>query len=248
MRPIAFDKEPAYILHRRPYQESTYLLDFLTPNHGRIVVMARQSARMNKEPFQLFTPMFITCSQGNTLLNLRSKELSGKLLLSEPQPLMLGLYFNELLLKLVPQHSKELHLFALYSDALERLASPPTENVRNYYEAVLRHFEVHLLEQLGYRLQLQYEANSKVPLRSDALYHYEIEAGASVCKNRDSTSALLCHGETLMALKENFIDSQVYNKNRVLSEAKNLLRVVLKHHLQGKNINTRTLFQFLHAH
>lgn len=247
MRPILFDKEPAYILHRRPHQERTELIDFLTLNYGRRTAIARQSAALAGKPLQAFTPMLITCSQGNTLLNLRQVELNGKLHLSDPVHLIFGMYLNELLLRLVPSHFQSTRLFVLYNEILDKLAQEKAsvQETRAYCESLLRNFEVQLLKRIGYGLQLQYEANSQTPLDPSALYRYEIEEGPVLCSASEQGAESVCHGQTLLALEENFVSEQVYNKAEMLQEAKNLLRAVLGHYLQGKAVNTRTIFQFL---
>ena len=243
MRALAFDKEPAYILHRRPYQETKQLLNILTLHHGHIVAMARESSRLRRELLQLFTPLRTTCSQGNSMFNLLDAEPSDKTILSLPQQLMLGMYVNELLLKMMPPQSASANVFTLYHQTLNSLAQYGSTTTTDHQQAVLRHFEVRLLAYLGYGLQLQCEAHNGAPLCADRLYRYDVEAGPQACA--EAEGELLYHGTTLLALDGNFIDKHTYNKDYVLPEAKHLLKRVLQYHLQGKNINTRTIFKLL---
>jgi len=37
--------EAAFVLHRRPYRETSLILDFLTLNHGRLSAVARGAGR-----------------------------------------------------------------------------------------------------------------------------------------------------------------------------------------------------------
>src|SRR3546814_14196517 len=38
---MRYDAEPAYVLHARPWRETSLLLELLTGNHGRIGLVAR---------------------------------------------------------------------------------------------------------------------------------------------------------------------------------------------------------------
>src|SRR3546814_9634973 len=38
---MRYDAEPAYVLHARPWRETSLLLELLTENHGRIGLVAR---------------------------------------------------------------------------------------------------------------------------------------------------------------------------------------------------------------
>jgi DNA repair protein RecO (recombination protein O) len=58
-QPMRIEQQPAYVLHARPYRETSLLLECLTREHGRVGVIARgvrgEKARLKRaqlEPFQ----------------------------------------------------------------------------------------------------------------------------------------------------------------------------------------------------
>ena len=234
MRPIVFDKEPAYTLHRRPYQDTGALIEVLTANHGRITMIARTSVKTIGNTLQPFTPMLLTCSGGDELYNLRGVDTRGKSVLVGPEAMMLGLYVNELTTRLVPKHVKSNRLFSLYSDTLTCLA----ESER---EPALRVFEAMLLKTLGHGLQLHYEAVSHEPLKTENLYFYEPGTGPLHSSGEGLSDLPLCHGATLLAFERGFVDYD----NQMLKEARDLMRAVISYYLHGREIKTRSIFRFL---
>ncbi|MGO3275086.1 DNA repair protein RecO, partial [Halomonas sp.] len=52
--------EPAFLLHRRPYRETSALVDLLTLNHGRVRAVAHGGQRpgsKSRQRLQPFTPL-----------------------------------------------------------------------------------------------------------------------------------------------------------------------------------------------
>ncbi len=243
MLPIVFDKEPAYILHRRPYQEASHLIQFLTLNYGCITVLARQSAKTLGQSFQPFTPALLTCARGNTMFSLRQLDVQDKLLLTHPQTMMLGLYLNELLLKLVPVRVKSIRLFHLYADTLVQLSKKISG--QEAHDNILRRFEILLLEIIGYGLQLEHNAQTGQPLQANALYCYKPGTGP-VHYIADAHRELpICRGSTLLALSKHSDHSFSECDTQTLQEARALMRTMVAYHLRGKDVNTRSIFQFL---
>ena len=90
----------AFVLHGRPYSETSLMLDLFTEGHGRVRVLAKgaRSRRSNlKGALQPFTPLLVRWGGRGEVKTLRNAEpvslslpLSGLMLYS-------GLYVNELL-------------------------------------------------------------------------------------------------------------------------------------------------------
>lgn len=90
----------AFVLHGRPYSETSLMLDLFTEGEGRMRVLAKgaRGRRSNlKGCLQPFTPLLVRWSGRGEVKTLRSAEpvslalpLSGSMLYS-------GLYVNELL-------------------------------------------------------------------------------------------------------------------------------------------------------
>ena len=232
---IRFDKEPAYVLHRRPYQEITNLVQFLTLGHGRVTAVVRQSSKMIGKNVQPFIPVLLSCSGRGDLLNLREFDPQGRALLATPEEQMIGMYINELVTRLVPQHTASRSLFECYADTLAEVAHSDA------FEPVLRRFEVKLLEISGHGLQLDHDHLTYEPLVAGAVYHYEPSEGPVRCNSGQTRGGVLCHGETLLDLARGLTEGG----ERTLGEAKALLRATISYHLKNRVLHTRSLFRYI---
>ncbi|MDE2087744.1 MAG: recombination protein O N-terminal domain-containing protein, partial [Xanthomonadaceae bacterium] len=58
---MRLDQQPAYVLHARPYRETSLLLECLTRDHGRLGVVARgvrgERARLRRSQLEPFQPL-----------------------------------------------------------------------------------------------------------------------------------------------------------------------------------------------
>lgn len=139
--------EPAFILHRRPYRNTSLILDLFTKYHGRLSVVAR-SARGLKSRYrgvlQLFTPLLVSFSGKTELKSLGQVELTDTTYALEGQALLCAFYLNELLQRLLLQEDPYPDLFEDYQLNLMILEK------KQKIQANLRYFEKRLLDQLGY--------------------------------------------------------------------------------------------------
>ena len=145
--------------------------------------------------------------------------------------LFCGYYLNELLMNLLPREDAHARLFAVYAETLRRFAD-------GAQESDLRCFERALLQELGYGLLLETDAEG-VAVEADGDYAYEIERGP-VRLQRPGGSALSVSGRTLIDLaREDFSDP------RSLSEAKQLMRTLIGHYTGGRSLASRRIFREL---
>lgn len=222
-----------YVLHSRRYRETSLLVDFLTRERGRVGAVARGALRRNSAlsaSLQPSIPLCLSFGGRTELLNLTRAEARA------PAPVLAGerlyclFYVNELVMRLTATHDPNVELYAVYENALVALASAPS------VEALLRRFEKQLLDALGFGLQLDNEAGSEQALEADGSYHYDVERGPLRCG--PASSGVRVHGATLLALSgDNELPPQV------LREAKLLMRHVLNHHLDGRPLTSRKLFE-----
>ena len=93
--------EPAYILHKRPYRETSQILEVFSRNHGRLSLMSRGSRSPRSRTsgiLQPFRPLLLgwygrgemPTLRGVDVADTRAPALTGKALLS-------AMYLNELL-------------------------------------------------------------------------------------------------------------------------------------------------------
>lgn len=230
---IVFDKEPAYVLHRRPYQEANSLVQFLTPEHGRVTAIARASSRMMGKNLSPFIPALIGCSSRGDLFSLRTFDPQGKAILSTPKEQMIGMYINELVVRLVPRQIPSRRLFGYYADALPRLTD------QSHCEITLRRFELKLLEITGHGLQLDHDCMTHEPIMAGARYRYE--PGEGPVLSNGAQGGELFSGKALLEIGRGLPDGDT----QVLRETKALLRVVIQYHLKSRALHTRSLFHYL---
>ena len=233
MRAERVDLQAAYILHGRPYRETSQLLEVLTRSHGRIGLVARGARgpkgrwRALLQPFQ---PLHLSWSGRGLLFTLRNAEpaappppLSGQRLLS-------AYYLNELLLGFTTRGDPHPELFAHYAAALTGLVAEESA------EVPLRRFELALLNEAGYGLDAARDAQNGAPIDPDQRYIYQPERGA-VPVTGDRDQQLVLTGASLKA-----IAAGEFGAAGDLHRAKRLLRVLLDHHLDHKPLQTRRVF------
>lgn len=137
--------QPAYLLHRRPYRETSALVDLLTLEHGVVRAVARGVARpgsRTRSTLQPFTPLHVMWRGKGELKTLTLIEAAGPGVLLAGEGLLCGLYANELLSRCLPRDFAVEALFAHYGALLPELAVPAQR------AAKLRRLEITLLEVL----------------------------------------------------------------------------------------------------
>ncbi len=140
---------PAYVLHSRPYRDSSALVDLLTLHHGlqRVVWRGARGQRRKLSP-QPFVPLLVGLLGRSELKTLTQAEVAGQFTLLQGEKLFSGMYLNELLVRLLSSADPQPLLFAAYQQVLEQLANDAP------VEPTLRRFEWQLLEVLGYGFSL----------------------------------------------------------------------------------------------
>ena len=123
---MQINAEPAYILHKRPYRETSQILEVFSRNHGRLALMSKGSRSPRSRIaglLQPFRPLLLSWYGRGEMPSLRSvdiadarpPQLSGKALMS-------AMYLNELLMIML--HRSDVHQ-ALFGDYHETLYALP---------------------------------------------------------------------------------------------------------------------------
>ena len=225
--------QPAFVLHHRPYRDTSRILELFTRDYGRVSVFARGARSARKAGtaltsiLQPFNRLLVSWSGRGEAGQLTAAEFDGAMSSLPPDRLVSGFYLNELLLKLFARHDSHPDVFTLYSVTLHSLKTD-TDGVR-----ALRLFEKRLLDALGYGLALERDVASDRPLAADCAYRYRIDQGAARVEGV-AEGAEIFSGRTLLAVaREDFTDPAV------CAEARALLRAALDRCLEGKELRTR---------
>ena len=226
------ENEPAWLLHHRPYRDTSRILEVLSRDHGRLSLVARgcRSPRSRLAGIlRPFLPLHLSWVIRTDLGTLTGAEFSGRPIALSGDALMSGWYVNELLMHLTHRHDPQPDVYAAYTRTMERLGAPSD------VPAVLRAFEVELLSLLGYGLILDHDSERKGPLRPEARYEYRVEQGP--VEAGEGQGSMLFTGATLTAIHHGDFSSV-----EVKQAAGRLLRRVLAHHLEGRELKTRKVF------
>jgi DNA repair protein RecO (recombination protein O) len=232
------DQEPAFVLHSRPYRETSQLVDLLTLNHGRVGCVARgtRARKSNlRGAVQPFQRIVMQAAGRSSLLTLRSAELDGATAGLTGTALMAGFYLNELLLRLLERGDPHPELFGSYALTIAELAAGAA------VEPILRGFEVVLLREIGYGLNFEVDVQSGADVHPELNYEYLIERGPARTEAADP-GRLRFPGSHLLAISRGEFDDASQ-----LQSARILLRAVLDHYLAGRPLRTRRVMSALRS-
>lgn len=227
------ENEPAFVLHSYPFRETSLLLEAFSRQHGRVALVARGARRPHSQlrgVLMAFQPLALNWFGKNDLRTLHGAEWLGGQPQLQGTALLCGFYVNELLLNLLARDDPHPQLFEHYRLALQRLAFDAD------YAATLRRFEKNLLQELGYALLLEREAGSDRQIDDCAHYRYKPEHGAE----RNCEGGLPVAGKTLLDMA-----ADDYRDPQTAQQSKQLMRMLLNHHLAGKPLYTRELMKDL---
>lgn len=227
---MASTLDPAYVLHSRPYRDSSALVDLFTLQQGmqRVVWRGARGQRRKLAP-QPFMPLLVGMVGRTELKTLTQAEVAGSFALLQGETLFSGLYLNELLVRLLAAGDPQPILFAAYQQALEQLAGGAQ------VEPLLRRFEWQLLDNLGYGFSLVQDGGGR-PIDSQQRYIWHPTDGL-----QPLTDALLHNagmpGAALLAMA-----ADDWSAISTLRAAKQLMRQALGVQLGDRPLVSRSLF------
>ena len=235
--------ERGYVLHHRPFKESSVLVNLLVDGYGRIDAVARLGSgrRSIKSILQPFQPLIfeftgksassthsasVIASGQSELKNLSHVEAAAPAMPLSGQGLYAGMYLNELLVRTLSIHHGAENLFLTYHQTLVSIA-------KGFCQSQLCYFEHALLHELGAMPSLLHDA-SGAPLDPIIFYRWIPEEGfLPTLAGHASTSFL---GASLIALDEQHILPEHFR------DLKFLMRVMLQPLLGNKPLISRQLF------
>ena len=244
-----------YVLHSYPYRETSLILQVWTEKHGRLALVAKGARRpksSSRSVLVAFQPLVLDWFGRGELRTLKTAEPAAPATPLGGASLLSAFYLNELLLKLTTRDDPHEGLFAAYDAAIARLralsragmgaaVAESTPQAARDIEPVLRRFELSLLQELGYAVELAREAGAHRPIEAELEYFYVVERGpVRASEGEAPPNAIRLSGRTLMDLERGRFDSPT-----TATQSKQLMRLLIHHSLNGQELATRSLVRDL---
>jgi DNA repair protein recO len=228
---VQTELQRGFVLHRRPYGETSLLVDLFTEESGRLSVVAKGARAKRsawKSALQPFTPLLLRWSGKSSLKTLTKAEAAAITLPLQQTALYSGFYVNELVTRVIEPETANPQLFQHYLQCLTGLATEPN------IESCLRSFEFNLLRILGYGVDFLHCVGSGEAVEASMTYRYREEKGFIASLVKDNRTF---YGRDLMAF--NSLD---FSDESVRQAAKRFTRMALKPYLGNKPLKSRELF------
>jgi len=241
--------EPAFVLHRYDWSESSLILEVFTRHHGRVALVAKGAKKpsSNFRPVLLpLQPLHLNFGGDSEIRTLKGAEWVGGHVMPTGDALLSGYYLNELLLRLLARDDPHPQLFDAYEAAVGVLASEHGEA----FEPALRAFELVLLKEIGLLPSLDMQTSTLAPLEAAARYSLVPEAGLIASREQDGRASLA--GSQWLALQRALDDHAPFGATLrqaapAMAELKPQLRALLHYHCGVSTLRTRQLMIDLQA-
>lgn len=226
--------EDCFLLHQRPYKNTSIIAEIFTRNSGKISLIAKGAKNPKSKffgylvPFEKLQITYSGRSDLKTLTNIDKQHNLNNTHLSKKSYSLL--YINELMIKLLPKDAANEDLFNLYSKFVE------DSNATEEMDILLRNFELDLLEVLGYGINFESDIDLDQPIAPEKDYIFIAERGFQV-GNKGSEF----NGQDIINIKErNF-------KNIPSVKLKQLTQATIMYCLEGNDLKSRQIFRRLRS-
>lgn len=229
---MRFIAEPAFVLHARPWRETSLLVEVLSARHGRVGLLARGVRGAKQQPLRaalqpLQSIRFDAVQRGELAQLIAAEALDAAPRLAGAA-ILAGFYLNELTLRLALRNDPQPDAFVAYAKVRERLrADEPLA-------WTLRRFERDFLDALGFGFDWGMDGDGQ-PIDPAARYRLDPEHGARrVLSDRghgDRSSAAT--GQALLGLAQDRMPSMPD-----LAGLRQAMRSVLAHHLGSRGLKS----------
>ena len=234
--------EPAYVLHRYDWSESSLILEVFTRHYGRIALVAKGAKKpsSNFRPILLpLQPLHVAYGGDAEIRTLKGAEWMGGHIMPTGDALMSGYYLNELLLNLLARDDPHPRLFDVYASVVQVIASGHGEAL----QSALRTFELLLLREIGLLPLLDAQTMTLGTLDANTRYSLVPEGGLRQAGEGDRASL---SGMQWMTLQESLADTAPFTTTlracaEVMSELKPQLRTLLNYHCGVTTLRTRQM-------
>lgn len=160
-----------YLIHHRKYRERSHIVHLFTQEYGRIDGILRQT------PPPQYQPISLQASGKSELKKFTKLEIINQPVFFFGDAFFSGFYLNEILLRLCPLEVEMPETFLQYATTLQQLqqlSSHPQPN--SFLRQILRQFEHVLLQELGYAIDFEVDANQQ-PIGATQQYQFLLNEG-----------------------------------------------------------------------
>ena len=223
------NNDNCFLLHQRSYGETSIIADVFTQKSGKISLIAKGAKKPKSKffgylvPFQKLKITYSGRSELKTLTSIDRDLASNSNTFSKVSYSLL--YINELLMKLLPKDAKHEELFVLYDEFLKKIKK------NNNLEISLRHFELDLLDMLGYGFDYDSEIDSNEPIEAELSYVFVSQRGF-----RKSNSSSFKGKDILSIKKRKLEDVPLKYLKEITTKAIGIC-------LEGKDLTSRKIFK-----
>ena len=223
------NNDNCFLLHQRSYGETSIIADVFTQKSGKISFIAKGAKKPKSKffgylvPFQKLKITYSGRSELKTLTSIDRDLASNSNTFSKVSYSLL--YINELLMKLLPKDAKHEELFVLYDEFLKKIKK------NNNLEISLRHFELDLLDMLGYGFDYDSEIDSNEPIEAELSYVFVSQRGF-----RKSNSSSF-KGKDILSIKKRKLEDVP------LKYVKEITTKAISICLEGKDLTSRKIFK-----
>ena len=187
----------SFIIHSRPFRETSMIYDVLTPNNGLISVLAKGIKKKKDRSHLQPTKELILSFTDSDFPILTSYEPASQTISLKNNQLIIVLYFNELIYRLVPRNEPQEILFNLYKNYIVKMS-----RLVDIDQGLILGFEALFLKEIGYELSM---ADNNITIKNDQIYFYDYDEGFKIAL--DSSNKDIVSGASLEYLFTNNFES-----------------------------------------
>ena len=133
----------SFIIHSRPFRETSVIYDILTNSNGLISIIAKGiKTKKDGLSMQPFKEIQLTFTKAKLPLLTKHEVIRSYIDISKKY-MLAGLYFNELIYKFIPKNEPLPSLFDLYKNQLNYMSQTNTKS-----ENILFRFEYLFLKEI----------------------------------------------------------------------------------------------------
>jgi len=231
-KPRSYQTE-AIIIKKVKLGEADRILTLYTPHLGKIQAVAKGVRRPRSKMsghLELLTHSLVSLARGRNLDTITGTRTINSFLplKSDLWLTSCGLYCSELVNQFTADHVEDYPLFQLLLETMQHLCGAEDN------ELVLRYFELHLLNEVGYRPQLQQCVFCRLPLKA-TINSFCPSAGGMLCPDCSQSQPLArpvsVDGQKVLRWLQNS-DYDTVSKKKINPELSHEIEGVMRDYLK----------------